>query len=202
MKSFIMYITLFLALVINSSVSAQITTYSAVLSGPGEEPPNNSLALGVALVTLDTGLNSMTVDTTFTGLTSNVTAAHIHCCTAVLGAGTAMVATQVPTFPGFPLGVKLGSYNQTFDMASTSSYNPAFLALYTGPSQAFNALAAGLNAGTAYFNIHTSNFPTGEIRGFRQSIPTAVPIPAAFWLMGSALATLMSFSRRRIDLSS
>ncbi|MGZ8241091.1 MAG: CHRD domain-containing protein [Methylobacter sp.] len=193
MKSFIMFVTLFLAVVINSSVSAQIIHYSALLSGLSEEPPNNSPGIGVALVTLDTDLDTMNVGAIFDRLTTGVTAAHIHCCTAVAGAGNVGVATPVPTFPGFPAGVTAGIYNQTFDMSSASSYNPSFLTMHGSPSQAFDALTDGLNAGTAYLNIHSSNFPAGEIRGFLQP----VPIPAAFWLMGSAIAVLMSFSLRR-----
>ncbi|MGZ8903838.1 MAG: CHRD domain-containing protein, partial [Methylobacter sp.] len=162
MKSFIMYVTLFLAFVINSSVSAQIINYPIVLSGPSEEPPNNSPALGIALVTLDTGMDTMNVGTIFSGLTAGVTAAHIHCCTAVARTGNVGVATPVPTFPGFPAGVTAGIYNQPFDMSSASSYNPSFLTMHGSVPQAFDALIAGLNTGTAYFNIHTSNFPAGE----------------------------------------
>jgi hypothetical protein len=193
MKSFIMYVTLFLAVVINSSVSAQITNYSAQLFGPSEDPPNNSPASGIALVTLDTDLDTMNVGAIFNGLTAGVTAGHIHCCTAVAGAGIAGIATPVPTLPGFPSGVTAGIYNQTFDMSSASSYNPDFLTMHGSAPQAFDALVAGLDAGKAYLNIHSSNFPAGEIRGFLQP----VPIPAAFWLMGSAIAGLMSFSHRR-----
>jgi hypothetical protein len=196
MKSFIMYVTLFLAVVTNSSVSAQITHYSTQLSGINEEPPNNSPASGVGLVTLDSDLDTMKVGTIFSGLSADSTVAHIHCCTAVAGAGIAMPATPVPSLPGFPAGVREGIYNETFNMASGASYNPDFLALHGSASQAFEALVAGLDAGKAYLNIHSENFPAGEIRGFLQPV-TAVPIPAAFWLMGSAIAVLMSFSRRR-----
>lgn len=192
----------FLAVVINSSVSAHETHYSALLSGTSETPPNNSPALGTVLVTLDTDLITMNVDTSFSGLIGNVTAAHIHCCTAVAGTGSAVVATQVPSFTGFPEGVAAGSYNHSFDMSLASSYNQTgttgFLAIHGGSvSQAFNALVAGLDTGKAYLNIHTSDFPAGEIREFLQPVPTAVPIPAAFWLMGSTIAGLMSFSRWR-----
>ena len=40
---------------------------------------------------------------------------------------------------------------------------------------------AGLESGNAYFNIHTSNFPGGEIRG--QIGAAGVPEPASWGLM-------------------
>ena len=63
---------------------------------------------------------------------------------------------------------------QTFDMTQASSYNPAFVTLNGSFGAAEAALLAGLHAGTAYLNIHTSMFPGGEIRGFLGEIPTAV----------------------------
>jgi hypothetical protein len=57
-------------------------------------------------------------------LTSTDTAAHIHCC-APLGTN-AGVATTVPTFLGFPLGVTSGTYSsQVFDLTQPLIYNPA-----------------------------------------------------------------------------
>ena len=76
-------------------------------------------------MTWDTLTNEMTVNVTFSGLTTATTAAHIHCCVAP--PGNAGVATTTPTFPGFPLGVTAGTYSQTFDMTAPASYNPAFV---------------------------------------------------------------------------
>ncbi|WP_424206600.1 CHRD domain-containing protein [Sulfuricaulis sp.] len=50
--------------------------------------------------------------------------------------------------------------------------------------------------GHAYFNIHTSMFTGGEIRGFL----APVPIPAAAWLFGSGLLGLMGIARQRRQL--
>ena len=77
------------------------------------------------------------------------------------------VATTTPSFPGFPLGVTSGNFNNTFDTTLTSTYNAPFLAANGNTAAgAEAALLAGLLAGQAYFNIHTSMFPGGEIRGF------------------------------------
>ncbi len=103
----------------------------------------------------------MTVSVTFSGLTGTTTASHIHCCVSPMAVTpTAGVATMTPTFSAFPLGVTSGSFIQTFDMTNASSYNPAFVTANGGTvAGAEAALLAGLHAGTAYLNIHTSLVP-------------------------------------------
>ena len=52
-------------------------------------------------------------------------------------------------------------------MTLASSYNPAFVTAHGGTVAGAEAdLLAGLKAGQAYLNIHSSTFPGGEIRGF------------------------------------
>ena len=61
------------------------------------------------------------------------------------------------------------------------------------------ALTAGqetnLLSGNWYVNVHTTNFGGGEIRG--QVIVSPVPLPAAAWLLGSALLGLAGLKRRK-----
>jgi hypothetical protein len=164
--------------------------YWATLSGPAEAPPNNSPGTGMALVTIDAVANTMRVQATFSGLLAGVTASHIHAPTAVAGTGTAGVATTLPTFPGFPSGVTAGTYDQTFNMLLSSSYNPAYVTNNGGTTAtAFAALRAAISAGKAYLNIHSSMFPGGEIRGFLNLCPAInVSIPNAFALPAGVLA--------------
>jgi hypothetical protein len=112
--------------------SAAISTFDAALSGPSESPPTTSPGTGLAHVTVDDNAFTMSISATFSGLSSADTASHIHCCTAVPGAGTAGVVTTVPAFAGFPLGVTSGNYSNTIDMTLSSSYNPAFVTLNGG----------------------------------------------------------------------
>ncbi|MBL8490154.1 MAG: CHRD domain-containing protein, partial [Rhodocyclaceae bacterium] len=156
-----------LAMAAATTAQAHEAIYKAVLDGPSEAPPNVSPGHGTATVTIDFDLMTMRIEASFSGLIGPVTASHIHCCTAVSGTGTIGVATVTPTFTGFPAGVTAGSYDHTFDMTIASSYNAAFIAARGGTvSGALNALLLGLDGGKAYFNIHTSAFPGGEIRGF------------------------------------
>jgi CHRD domain/Secretion system C-terminal sorting domain len=148
-------------------VHTQTSIYIATLNGAAENPPNASLGTGTATITIDATLNTMKVVCDFSGLSGTVTASHIHAATAAANAGTAGVASQTPTFTGFPSGVTSGTYDNTFDMTLASSYNATFITNNGGTaSSAFTALKTAIADGKAYLNIHSSAFGGGEIRGF------------------------------------
>lgn len=179
---------------LSSVATAAPTVFTAVLTGGAERPnPTPSAGTGFAIVTLDG--NVLSVNVTFSGLSGNTTASHIHCCAGPDAA--AGVATAVPTFPGFPLGVQAGTYTNSFDLSLASSYNPAFITANGGTVAGAQAVfTAGLQAGLTYFNIHTNLFPNGEIRGQLQ----AVPEPASLILLGIGIAggAGRALRRRRI----
>ena len=122
------------------SANATIINFVADLSGPNESPPNASPGTGFADIHFDTVANTMHVQVSFSGLLGMTTASHIHCCTALPGAGTAGVATVTPTFTGFPLGVTNGTYDHTFDMTLLSSYNPVFVTANGGTAASAEAV--------------------------------------------------------------
>lgn len=168
------------ALMLSGTVAqAAPLVYTATLSGAAENPPNDSPGTGSATVAYDPALQTLRVSVDFSGLLSPTTVAHIHCC--VEPPGNAGPATPVPSFPGFPVGVTSGSYEQLFDLTLASSFNPAFVDLAGGTvAGAQAALAAGLEAGQAYLNVHSQLFPAGEIRGFFNALPE----PATLALLG------------------
>ena len=185
-------LTAVLGLGLSLSASAHEVVYTAPLLGSSEVPLAATPGTGAVRVTLDLDLITMRVEVTFADLLGTTTAAHIHCCIAP--GGNAGVATQLPSFVAFPLGVHVGGYDHTFDMSLASSYNPSFVSSNGGTvGAAFNAFIAGLDARKAYFNLHTSAVPGGEVRGLLQP----VPLPGAIVLLLPALGVLGGRARRR-----
>ena len=193
-----MTLSLRIAILLTVFVAASPATLivaTGSLSGTNENPVNASPATGFTTVTLDDLAHTLHVVVNFTGLLAPNTAAHIHCC--VDPPGNISVATTTPTFTGFPSGVTSGSYDHTFDLTLDSSFNAAFVAAHGGTAaQAEADLAAGLVAGQAYLNIHSTLFPGGEIRDFLEPVPE----PSTILLFGGGLLALGLFRRRRTSL--
>ena len=141
----------------------------------------------------DFDAHTLDLHVTFSDLTSGTTAAHIHAPTLAPNSGKAGVATQVPFFDGFPIGVTIGTYDHTFDTSDSAFYNPDFITNNGGTVDAAEAVfASALADGRAYLNIHTENFPKGEIRGFL-FVPDTSPAIVCF---GLGLIGLGMFRRK------
>ena len=189
------WVVLLFALVASSPAFAMLIPYTATLNGASEFPPNASPGTGTALVDMDTTFHTMRVQVTFSGLLGNTTSAHIHAPTAAPFTGTVGIATP-PTLLGFPLGVTAGTYDQTFDLTLASSYSSSFITNFGGGTTpgAEAALLQAMADGKAYFDIHTSQFTGGEIRGFL----APVPILSTLLLLGSGLVGLVGVGRWRM----
>lgn len=118
------------------AASAATTRFHATLAPTSEVPPTNSTGKGEATATLDTTTHELTYDVTFSGFSSDVTAAHIHG-----PAGTdknAGVAVPLGNAPKSPIH---GSVKLTAEQQQE------------------------LENGQMYVNVHTKSHPSGAIRG-------------------------------------
>jgi len=174
-----------------SGIEATPIIYVTNLSGLNENPPVATPGFGLATVIFDIDAHTMEVTASFQDLIGTTTQAHIHCCAdPPINVG---VATQLPSFTSFPLGVTFGVYSHLFDTSLASTWNNSFIVSSGGTvAQAEARLAQGLADGQAYFNVHTNFRPGGEIRGI-----LAVPEPGTIGLILLGLGTLVAARRKR-----
>ena len=173
-KAFSLLSLTFLLAALSSSSARATTIFTTPLTAANEVPPTTSLGTGFAMITLENDNNTLDVTVSFSGLTGPATMAHIHCCTAP-GTNTGVVLP----FTNFP-AANQGSYTQSFLLSSNLS----------GITAA--AFLSGVQGGMAYVNIHTAQFPGGEIRGFL----TAVPEPSTAGIAGLCLIGVFAARRR------
>jgi CHRD domain/PEP-CTERM motif len=180
------------ALVITGMPVAQAAT-TTFQSGLSPEAIGAS-GTGLVEVIYDATAHTLKIDSSFSGLSGTTTVAHIHCCVAAAGSGTAGVAVTPGTLPGFPAGVKSGSYSTTLDLTQSTTFTGAFFSGSGGTAAGAEArLFDGMLDGLAYFNVHSSSFGGGEIRGFLAPIPE----PSTYALMALGLVAVGAVARRR-----
>jgi hypothetical protein len=158
-----------MAFVIALTAGAAIAEeYQAQLSGFFEIGALNAntgaiLTNGTGDLVLDVHKNSAMYSLTYTGLTANVTQAHLHFGKVHVAGGIfVFLCTNLANGPaGTPACPAAGG-------TVTGTITPASILAVPGQNITagnFGALLAALGSDTAYANVHTVNFPAGEIRG-------------------------------------
>lgn len=115
---------------------AEMLNMTADLTGTAEVPPNDSAGTGKLEATYDTETMMFTWTVTYEGLTGEATAAHFH-------GPAAADATAGPVVP----------------------IEGALASPIEGSATLTEEQATQLQDGMWYFNVHTAQYPDGEIRG-------------------------------------
>ena len=113
----------------------------ATLSGAGEVPANASPAHGIMQGTFDTDTKTLEWTVTYNGLNSEPIGAHFHGPVSYLGLTPEENAPIQVATPG--------------NLASP----------FHGVAKIDDAQAKDLKDGRWYFNVHSKQYPAGEIRG-------------------------------------
>jgi len=135
-----------------AAASAQVVVATATLGGGEETPILLSGAAGTAEVAIDTTAKEFAVTLRVFNIPTTTTAGHIHVGPKGI-AGPVVINFPIPTgrTGDLPLQFRLGA--------------AAFVAR---PEIGINTMTDAIQAivgGNAYVNVHTSQFPAGEIRG-------------------------------------
>ena len=158
-------------------LNAAAADFEATLAGYNEVGPVMTDATGDVMVTL-TG-NMLTVSGTFSDLSSDLmdvagTPAHIH-----LG-GPGENGPVV-----IKLDVNADGDGGSFD-ASENTFDLSALTYPDGVDM--DAVVSAIGSGGAYVNVHTENFPAGEIRGQILASPNVAPAAASILTPDDATA--------------
>ena len=119
-----------------SPAFAEVLNFHAALTGGEEVPPNDSAGTGTVEATFDTDSKVFAWTITYEGLTGDATAAHFH----------------GPADPGVAAGPVV-------------PIEGALASPIKGEATLDDTQAADLQAGKWYFNVHTAQYPDGELRG-------------------------------------
>jgi len=134
----------------STNATFTLTTYKTTLLSSLEVPPNSSTATGNATITVD-GNKNLTYTVTFSGLTTGLIGAHIHAPAAAGTNANIIVAFTITN------GVTSGTIGPITVALNT---------LLAGNAITPDSLITLLGNGNAYVNVHSTQNPGGEIRGW------------------------------------
>lgn len=127
--------------------------FAATLTGPDENPPTTSSGTGYVSFLLSQTDKTLYYSLQVTAATSQINAAHIH---------------LAPEGKNGPIVVLLcGSGGPACGQEGIVATGSITASSLTGPlaGKSLSDLLNAMNSGDTYVNVHTANFPDGELRG-------------------------------------
>jgi len=158
------------AALVLSGAYAHAEKFTATFSGFNEVGPLNNetgAILSEGTATLDLDLNetaqTITYTLTYSGLSANVTQAHIHFGKVHTPGGIIVFfCSNLPNPPAGTQACPAISGTVTGTITAANVIGPMAQNVTAGD---FDAISDAITSNTAYGNIHTVKFPGGEIRG-------------------------------------
>jgi len=161
----VLALTALVGLVMLSATSANEGTLSlrATLSGFQEVPPKLTDATGTFTATINGG--QLNYKLTYSGLSSSALQAHIHFGQRAVSGGIFIWLCQTATNPAPTAGVPVCPTAGGIVTGTASAASVLKISGQTLNAGNFSDAIAIIRSGEAYANVHTTNFPGGEIRG-------------------------------------
>jgi len=165
------------ALLCSAALASAQSLYTSSLDGAQD---GGGARTGTGFVDLTLNGTTLTLVGSYSGLSANSTAAHIHGPSGPFPASAGVIYGLGG--PVIPLNVMGGTINGSVNLI------PLQAGAYTVQEQIDD-----LNNSLWYINIHSTAFTGGEIRG----VIVPVPEPSTWALLGMGATGLMWFIRRR-----
>ena len=145
-----------------SLASSEDNFLAARLSGLNEVPPTASRGTGTLRATISNDEASISFTLTFDNLTANPAVAHIHFGPTKVNGGVMVFFCGGGGKPACPAAT---SGTVTGTITAADIVGPAAQGIPAAPAGQFADVIRAIRTGNGYANIHTANFPGGEIRG-------------------------------------
>jgi len=146
-----------LALILVRPAIGATDVFSASLLGDNEVPPINST--GAATFHMENNNGVITFTMTFSGLSSNLVVSHLHFAPTKVAGGVMIFLCGGGNQPACPAATS-GTFSGT--IVASNVTGPTSQGITPGN---LTAALEAVDDGSSYANIHTTNFPAGEIRG-------------------------------------
>ena len=140
----------------------------------------NSQGSGTAVINYNTAADTFTYNLSWQNLTGDTTMGHIH-----LGP------------PGVSGPIIIPFYMSS--LPATGTLNGTLTATDITPAMGVTTIAEvaqNIESGNAYVNLHTAQYPNGEIRG-QLAVTSAVPEPTSVLLTALGSSSLLGFAIMR-----